>query len=317
MKIDKPSVDVATDQQKLDSGSDKDNNAMNQTSNSVVVAEHGNTEKTKGQSKSKSGKSSPILFLKLAKQFALEGAMLSVEKQMPIEDRAINRDRKLMLRKQQNIETIMQKTLGYCANSDIDSRTDHDWFSRYIALAENVGNATMQDLWAKILAGELYRPGSFSLKALKVFQDMSIHDAKLFAKACSLAVKDNSKKNIRIISGAYQQPGLFNLFDKQRQQHVPLNQFGLNYSDLLALSENHLLYLQESESSVLAKQETLNFIYNGLSLNLSSKKPNSIIQFYKFSPVGVELASLISDRPDSSFLTVLKSQLSHHFNVND
>jgi uncharacterized repeat protein (TIGR03899 family) len=255
-------------------------------------------------------------FFKITQQFGLEAAILPIEKKMPIEDRSIKRERLAIFRKQKNIETIMEKTFAFCANKSIDKRTDLDWFNRYITLAENVSNKTMQDLWAKILAGELSRPGSYSLKALKVFREMSIVDAKLLSKACSLAVKDKSKRNIRIISGAYQQPGVFNFFNKDRQRYINLSHFGLNYADILSLADNHLLYQQESESSMMAIGETLNFHYNGVPLTLNSKKPNIALQFYKFTPIGSELAHLISDKPNDDFFTVLKQQLSHHFEID-
>lgn len=255
-------------------------------------------------------------FLKLAKRFAIDGALLPEDKQMLIEDRTAKRARLAQLRKQKNIENIMQKTLGYCANFEIGQRTDHDWFSRYIALSEEVSNPTMQDLWAKILSGELTKPGSFSFKALQVFRDMSIYDAKLLAKACSLAIKDPNKKGIRLISGVYQQPGLLNFFSKQRQLYCNLSHYGLNYADLLALAENQLIYLQESESNLMSKAETLQFSYNGLPLILTAKKANVSLQFYKFTPLGAELAHLISDKSNDEFFEHLKGMLGHFFTVS-
>jgi len=266
-------------------------------------------------SKSTEAPSSPQ-FIKLAKHFVIDGALLPSEKQIPIEERANKRNRLSYLRKQQNIEHVIQKTLTYCANNDIKAKTDHDWFNRYIGLAEDVSNPTMQDLWAKILSGELAKPGSFSYKALKVFRDMSIIDAKLLAKACSLAVKDVSKKNIRLISTVYQQPGLFNFFAKGRQLQINLSQFGLNYADLLTLAENHLIYMQESESNIMSKEEKLNFSFNGLPLKLSAKKDKVSLQFYKFTPLGAELANLITDKPNDEFFIYLKTQLSQHFEVS-
>jgi len=296
---------------------------MNKEKSEVVIlekevkAEGDVTTITKGnksaQNSAESGVSLP--FLKLAKRFAIDGGLVADEKQMLIEDRTTKRVRLNLLRKQQNIEKIMQKTLNYCGNAEVGQKTDHDWFSRYIALSEDVSNPTMQDLWAKILAGELIKPGSFSFKALQIFRDMSIYDAKLLARACSLSVKDPNKKGIRIISGAYQQPGLFNFFSKQRQQFCNLSHHGLNYADLLALAESHLIYLQESESSMMDKGENLNFNYNGLTLKLTAEKDNVSVQFYKFTPLGAELAHLISDKPNNDFFEHLKSMLSHFFLV--
>jgi len=254
-------------------------------------------------------------FFKITQLFGVEAPLLPPEKQMPLQDRSTKRQRLASLRKQENIEEIMVKTFAFCANKPIDKRPDLDWFNQYISLAENISNATMQDLWAKILAGELARPGLYSLKALKVFRDMSIVDAKLLAKACSLAVKDNSKKNIRIISGSYQQPGLFNFFNQERQQYINLSHFGLNYADILSLADNKLIFKQESESSMMKSGEVLNFYYNGEPLTLSSKKNNIALQFYKFTAIGAELANLIIDKPNKEFFSILKQQLTHHFNV--
>ena len=254
-------------------------------------------------------------FFNITQQFGLEAALLPVEKQMPIEDRSNKRARLASLRKQKNIEAIVEKTYSFCADKVIDKRTDLDWFNRFITLAEDISNKTMQDLWAKILAGELARAGTYSLKALKVFREMSIVEAKLLAKACSLTVKDQSRKNIRIISGSYQQPGLLNFFNKDRQQYINLSQFGLNYADLLSLADNHLIFIQESESNMMVNNESINFSYNGLPLKLTSKKANVTLQFYKFTAIGVELAHLIADKANDDFLGHLKQQLSHHFNI--
>jgi len=297
---------------------------VNKEKSDVVILEKDVKEEGDGRAITKRKKSPQdsaeagvsLAFLKLAKRFAIDGGLVADEKQMLIEDRTTKRVRLNLLRKQQNIENIMQKTLSYCGKSEIGQKTDHDWFSRYIALSEDVSNPTMQDLWAKILAGELIKPGSFSFKALQVFRDMSIYDAKLFAKACSLAVKDPNKKGIRIISGAYQQPGLFNFFSKQRQQFCNLSHYGLNYADLLALAESHLIYLQESESSIMNQGEHLNFNYNGLALKLTAEKANVSIQFYKFTPLGAELAQLISDKTNNEFFEHLQSTLSYFFLVN-
>lgn len=260
------------------------------------------------------GNSQPVL--DLAKKFAIAGALLPEEQQALIEERTAKRARLNALRKQSNIENIMKKTLGYCARTDIGQRTDHDWFSRYIALSEDVSNPTMQDLWAKILAGELMKPGSFSFKALQVFKDMSIYDAKLLAKACSLAIKDPNKKGIRLVSGIYQQPGLLNFFSKNRQEHIKFSKFGLNHADLLALAENHLIYLQESESTIANKGDSLSFTYNGEPLKLTAKKADINIQFYKFTPLGAELAHLISDKVNEDFFEYLKKQLNDFCLIN-
>jgi len=266
--------------------------------------------------------STQFQLLSLAKNFALDASTRSHTEpgteniELPIQDRALRRERLSLLRKQKNMEAIIYKALGYCSNNEVADRTDQDWFNSFINLAEDVSNSTMQSLWAKILAGEITQQGTYSLKTLKVFRNMSVTDAKLLAKLCSLAVKDTNRKNMRIISSCSQQPGLMNFFDKARQQTINLNHFGLNYSDLLTLADNHIIFTQESESSIFMKGDGFVFNYNGLNLSLLAKKSHSLLSFYKFTATGIELAHLITDAPNDEYFSHLKDQLSHHFSIS-
>ncbi|REL30904.1 TIGR03899 family protein [Thalassotalea euphylliae] len=270
-------------------------------------------EQPNSQSKKSSQMSAQVQLLNLAKLFALDGSLKPADKQMPIEDRSGRRVRISHLRRQQNMEKIVEKSIHYCAGDQVADRTDADWFDSFIELAERVSNPAMQELWAKILAGEISQPGSFSLKALQAFKNMSLHEAKLFGKACALAVSDSNKKNIRIITGCYQQPGLLNLFDSKREQHVGLSQFGFNYGDVLTLAEHHLVFTQETELETSSSGGVLNLKYNGLPLAIKAKKKRCALTCYKLTPIGAELAQLIADKPDNQFLEHLKAQLSHHY----
>jgi uncharacterized repeat protein (TIGR03899 family) len=274
------------------------------------------TEQKNTSTNSPSSSSTQKQLLVLAKQFVLDGAMIPESKQMPLEDRALRRDRIYLLRKQQNLESIIQKSLAYCPSSSSSTRADPDWFSQFTVLAEDVSNNTMQDLWAKILAGEIAQPGSYSLKSLSIFKSMSITDAKLLAKVCSLVVKDSSKKNTRILSGAYQTPGFWSFFKKSTQSKVNLNQCDVSYTELLSLAENNIIFIQEAESNELNKGEKVTFNFNGQNLVLTAKANQCVLNFYKFTPVGSELALLISDNPHKEFLPLLKTSLKPHFSVN-
>ncbi len=275
-----------------------------------------NHDTTKQSTKKAGNASSQMQLLSLARQFVIDGALIQPDKQVSIEERAIKRERINHLRKQQNIENIIQKALQYCSDSEVTDRADKDWFNSFIELAEDVSNKTMQDLWAKILAGEITSPGSFSLKSLKAFRTMSINEAKLLAKACSLAVKDHGKRNIRIISGASQTPGLLNFLSKNRVHRINLASFGLSYTELLVLADNHLVFIQESETAPLIKNEVIPFSYNGINLTVTAKKNDCLFSFYKFTPIGAELAQLIVDQPDNKYLTTLKQEFSSLFVIS-
>ena len=283
--------------------------------NEQALAVANNSDESKTPPNKRSNASTQMQLLGLAKKFVIDGALLPTEKQLPIEERAIKRERITHLRNQQNIELIIQRALQYCSANEMSDKADQDWFNHFIQLAESVSNKTMQNLWAKILAGEISSPGSFSLKSLQAFKNMSIHEAKLLSKACAIAVKDTSRAGMRIISGASQTPGLFNVFSKNRIHRINLSAFGLSYAEMMTLADNHLIFLQETESPMMASGEGITFNFNGLSLTLQAAKKNTVLSFYKFTPIGTELAQLIGDNPDGQYLALLKQEIKHLFDI--
>ena len=52
-----------------------------------------------------------------------------------------------------------------------------DWFLRFFECASNISNEDMQILWARILSGETYNRGSFSLRTLELLRNMSYDEA--------------------------------------------------------------------------------------------------------------------------------------------
>lgn len=259
--------------------------------------------------------STQVKLLSLAKKFKLDGELVAKEARAALPERAREREVFDHILKQHNIEVIISKAMHYSSTDEITDRVDQDWFCHFIRLAENISNTTMQELWAKILVTEMTNAGSFSLKSLKAFHLMSVHEAKLLAKACSLAVTDRAKNHYRIISGSYHQPGIFNFFSKNRVQKVDLNNVGLSYSDIMMLADNHLLFLQEAESNSLSKNEEIAFNYHGKPLILSPKKNNCILSFYKFTQIGTELARLIADKSNEDYLNEMNNTVGILFNI--
>ena len=290
-------------------------NSNKSTSSIVENSEHSTQDRH--HSKASSNASPKKQLLDLAKDFSLDGGLLPEDKQEPIEERLVRRIKLNKLRQQQNIEAIILRAIKHCSDNTITDRVDQDWFSHFITLAEEVSNKTMQDLWARILTNEVSQPGSFSLKTLQAFKTMSIGEARLFAKACSLAVTDYRKDNIRIITGAYQTPSLVNFFNKQRQQRLDLHELGLNYADILTLADHHLVFEQETESHPIKKGDRIHFTYSAKPLTFIANKMDCILTFYKFTPIGTELASLIKDNTDIDFLTTIQAQLAENFTIED
>jgi hypothetical protein len=103
-----------------------------------------------------------------------------------IEARAIERLRKREARRQQNVESITLQALPALPSPDQISNqpVSEDWTSRFFEECQDISDAQMQQIWARIMAGEVARPGSFSPKTLSIVRDLTKTDANLFARLC-------------------------------------------------------------------------------------------------------------------------------------
>ena len=71
-----------------------------------------------------------------------------------------------------------------------DEPVDPDWFARWRTWAQDVSSETMQRMWGRVLAGEVQRPGTYSMHTLDVLSRLSRRDAKLVEKAASFVIDD-------------------------------------------------------------------------------------------------------------------------------
>ena len=110
--------------------------------------------------------------------------------------------------KQENIESIVDKAYIDLEGKEMESSDDisPEWMNRFINMAGEISTEEMQRIWAKVLAGEVVKPSSFSMKTLDCLSNMSQKDAELFSKIANYVVTDmavygnsdiNSKYNIQ------------------------------------------------------------------------------------------------------------------------
>lgn len=94
-------------------------------------------------------------------------------------DRAIGRLSSTLIAEQKNVEEIARLTvqsLQDCPPCNSSSEPDEDWLNVFSALAARASSETLREHWAQILAGEIRKPGSFSLSTLQI---MSVMDKNL------------------------------------------------------------------------------------------------------------------------------------------
>lgn len=93
---------------------------------------------------------------------------------------------------QRNLEDIFHKTQLYLGLKETVSEepVDKDWFTRFIYEAKTKSNNEVQEFWAKILADEIEKPGSISVRTLSTLSNLSGSEAKMFEKLVSIVVEN-------------------------------------------------------------------------------------------------------------------------------
>ena len=98
------------------------------------------------------------------------------------------------IREEQNIEKVLEVAADDLKDSTTvsDDSVDDDWITRFLGIIKDINNEEMQYVWGKILAGEIKRPGSFSLRTLETIRNLSQDEAKTFQKIVPLIVRYNN-----------------------------------------------------------------------------------------------------------------------------
>lgn len=83
---------------------------------------------------------------------------------------------------------------------------DEDWLNVFERYADDASTERMQNLWGRVLAGEIRKPGRYSMRTLRFLSEFSQSDGLTFAEFCKSAfgdlapmslVKPDTKKDIR------------------------------------------------------------------------------------------------------------------------
>lgn len=94
-------------------------------------------------------------------------------------------------KRQSNIKAVVGMAAEEVGEKEVpDQEIDHDWTARFFADVQDVSSEQMQQIWAKILAGEVEKPGRTSLRTLSILKDMTRKDAELFAHVAQFIIRD-------------------------------------------------------------------------------------------------------------------------------
>lgn len=219
------------------------------------------------------------------------------------EQRAIQRAEHVNRKRQQSIENIT----GYAAAELIgatavaEEQPDEDWIRRFFSSAEDVSSEQMQMLWGRVLAGEISRPGMYSLRTLDFLRNITTADARLLEQAATFS--------LRLGGGQFILPGAL-LVDA-----LPSAEF--NLSSLIPLGELGVVSQIEIEWWLFGSQDSASkrlthVIEDGdFKLELTRKSPAKPVRLtgWNFTRIGCDLLQLVDRKPKREHMQLLGTTL--------
>ncbi|MBR1910809.1 MAG: DUF2806 domain-containing protein [Treponema sp.] len=106
--------------------------------------------------------------------------------------RTTKREHLQSIHREQNIESIFAKTatqlesVEKCSSEPVNP----DLLARFIEAGQDVSDDDLQNLWAKILAGEIVKPKTCSLRTIDILKNMSKDEFDMFLKVCPFVMDD-------------------------------------------------------------------------------------------------------------------------------
>lgn len=207
--------------------------------------------------------------------------------------RAQNRFLFQQMKKQQNIEAVVANAATELDKTTVVSSTpvDEDWINSFFDFVANVSNEQMQILWGRVLAGEIERPDSFSIRTLDVLRKMTQEDARCFVNVVPFVLKCPGDKDATYYD--FFLPG--NLGSNERL----LEKCGITFPSIVRLDEARLVSSNSMISVGCKLQPGENVLFEGRSTavnikNVSSNDREVYHSAFLLTAAGVELLAVIS-----------------------
>ena len=194
-------------------------------------------------------------------------------------------------KRQANTESVVRETAAELGEKQVQAHdVDHDWTARFFTEVQDVSSEKLQQIWAKILAGEVETPGKTSMQTLSILKNMSQRDAELFERVAPFIV-DN-----------------FVLRDDRTEK---ISGFPL-YSDFLKLSHHNLMHVGSDLNNVFKEESEYHFEDHNTVYQITKSDPgtlNFVIPCYALTPSGQELSAFIQCSKNEDYLGVLAAFL--------
>lgn len=195
---------------------------------------------------------------------------------------------------QMNVERIADKAYDLLSNDSttISENVSEEWITRFISSSQDTSDEEIQNLWAKLLAGEIKKPNTHSFRLLNVLKNMTIVEIQMLNKIMPYVVSNEFLPN----------------------DDDYLNKASISYAEILVLDECGIINssaLLKRNIKMSTKENVIAFCNNYILLgkNLFDNQEQIVkIKVFELTGVGKELVSVIkSDFKNDLFFEYSKN----------
>ncbi len=205
----------------------------------------------------------------------------------------------------ENITKVFMADLGYnTPHKDADREIDDGWLTQFWSYAENVDSEVIHAFYARVLTGEVAKPGSISPLTLRTLPILSREAAEDFQRLSSLSIDDG--KDVYVIH-----PHVFAF-----QNIGPLDEYSISYDCLFEMEAYGLIRSAETimlnypEDST-AKPDRVDYAGEPALLNLAGKQ----VQQLRFTRAGREIRRALLLKSLPAYTAALKRILGDGFTL--
>ena len=224
-----------------------------------------------------------------------DAMLIFADAEIEVAKRAARRLAVQEVRRQENIEMIVESAAKLLPETVSEEPVDPDWMSRFFADAADVSDEHLQKIWAKLLAQEVAEPNACSRRTLSILKEMNRDDAKRFERLCALVWYRENHGFVPL-----DQDLIFS--DTIESQSEYLSRFDVFVDDLLDLDSLGLIHYQEDLTQSLS---TGSVISNGQAFYVLyvHQKSGSILSLDAFplTRSGYELSLIVGSEPNKQF----------------
>ncbi len=252
-------------------------------------------------SKAVGGIFEPYQIKRIAKAEA-EAAVIRAQTEIQITElhrRAMHRFIEEEAQRQKNMEDITSQAVPLLSDQTDAGNMDDDWVTNFFDKSRIVSNREMQELWARVLAGEANAPGTFSKRTVNFLGDLDKIDADLFTALCGFGWEVGDVV-----------PLVFDVRSKIYDEH------GITFGSLIHLESIGLVQFNNLAGfRRLGLPKKFSVIYYGQPLQLEMPKDDdNELQIGRvlLTKTGQELAPICGSKPIDGFLEYVKDKWKAH-----